>query len=101
MYEGEQVGLLSMEFLHDGRPPVIRDATFQAPATVETQTPDLDRSQLESALTNILGQLNVASKHWIIRQYDHEVMGGSVIKPLVGVENSGPGDAAVVRPRTG
>ena len=41
---------------------------------------------------------NVASKEWIIRQYDHEVQGGSVVKPLVGVANDGPSDAAVVRP---
>ena len=40
----------------------------------------------------------MASKHWVIRQYDHEVQGGSAIKPLVGVANDGPGDAAVVRP---
>jgi phosphoribosylformylglycinamidine synthase len=40
----------------------------------------------------------VASKEWVIRQYDHEVQGGSVIKPLVGVQNDGPGDAAVIRP---
>ena len=33
----------------------------------------------------ILGSLNVCSKEWIIRQYDHEVQGGSVVKPLVGV----------------
>ena len=50
-------------------------------------------------LFNILSSLNVASKHWIIRQYDHEVQGGSVIKPLVGAKNDGPGDAAVLRPR--
>ncbi len=37
-------------------------------------------------LTRILGSLNVASKEWVIRQYDHEVQGGSVIKPLVGVD---------------
>ncbi len=49
-------------------------------------------------LLKILGSLNVASKEWVIRQYDHEVQGGSVIKPLVGVANDGPGDAAVVRP---
>src|SRR5262249_48044230 len=49
-------------------------------------------------LGKILGSLNVASKHWVIRQYDHEVQGGSVIKPLVGVANDGPSDAAVVRP---
>jgi len=40
----------------------------------------------------------VASKEWIIRQYDHEVQGGSAIKPLVGVSEDGPGDAAVIRP---
>ena len=37
-------------------------------------------------LLQILGSLNVASKEWVIRQYDHEVQGGSVIKPLVGVD---------------
>jgi len=46
----------------------------------------------------ILRRLNVCSKESVIRQYDHEVQGGSVIKPLVGVMNDGPGDAAVVRP---
>jgi phosphoribosylformylglycinamidine synthase len=49
-------------------------------------------------LTRILGSLNVASKEWVIRQYDHEVQGGSVIKPLVGPLRDGPGDAAVIRP---
>ncbi len=49
-------------------------------------------------LLNILGSLNVCSKEWVIRQYDHEVQGGSVLKPLVGLANDGPGDAAVLRP---
>ena len=40
----------------------------------------------------------MCSKEWVIRQYDHEVQGGSVIKPLVGAANDGPGDAAVLRP---
>jgi phosphoribosylformylglycinamidine (FGAM) synthase-like enzyme len=42
--------------------------------------------------------LNVCSKEVVIRQYDHEVQGGSVVKPLVGAENDGPSDAAVIRP---
>ena len=46
-----------------------------------------------------LSHPNIASKHWIIRQYDHEVQGGSVVKPLVGPEQSGPSDAAVFRPK--
>ncbi|MCK4340612.1 MAG: hypothetical protein KAY37_02665, partial [Phycisphaerae bacterium] len=41
---------------------------------------------------------NAASKEWVIRQYDHEVQGGSVVKPLLG-PGRGPGDAAVLRPR--
>jgi phosphoribosylformylglycinamidine synthase len=43
----------------------------------------------------------VCSKEWVIRQYDHEVQGGTVIKPLVGVQNDGPGDAAVITPVLG
>jgi phosphoribosylformylglycinamidine synthase len=49
-------------------------------------------------LMRILASPNVASKEWIIRQYDHEVLGGSVVKPLVGVSCDGPSDAAVIRP---
>jgi phosphoribosylformylglycinamidine synthase len=43
----------------------------------------------------------VCSKEWVIRQYDHEVQGGSVVKPLVGAANDGPGDAAVIAPVRG
>lgn len=53
---------------------------------------------LVATLLKILGSLSVASKEWVIRQYDHEVQGGSVVKPLVGVMNDGPSDAAVLRP---
>ncbi len=120
-YQGKQVGDLEMKFLHDGRPPVVRKAEWQAQKT-DTETrrqgdkeklngslspclpvsvsPSLPVS-LSSCLLQILGSLNVCSKEWIIRQYDHEVQGGSVIKPLVGVANDGPGDAAVVMPVLG
>ena len=56
---------------------------------------------MTQTLLAILGSPNVASKHWVIRQYDHEVQGGSVIKPLVGANNDGPSDAAVLRPVLG
>ncbi|MEZ6134772.1 MAG: phosphoribosylformylglycinamidine synthase subunit PurL [Pirellulaceae bacterium] len=99
MYGDQEVGSVSMQFLHDGRPPVIREATYAPPAVVDSAAPDLDQAATQQALLSILGSLNVASKHWIIRQYDHEVQGGSAIKPLVGPDCNGPGDAAVVRPR--
>ncbi|NIA17420.1 MAG: phosphoribosylformylglycinamidine synthase, partial [Planctomycetes bacterium] len=50
-------------------------------------------------LLKILSSYNVASKEWVIRQYDHEVQGNSVIKPLTGLCNDGPSDAAVVAPK--
>ena len=97
-YNGNEVADLSMEFLHDGRPPVVREAIYQAPAVKPLTLPAAVSIDLNQTLLKILGSLNVASKEWVIRQYDHEVQGGSVIKPLVGVKNDGPGDAAVVRP---
>ena len=101
MYGKECVGELSMKFMHDGRPPIVRQATY-SPAVQNDVAADLvSERNLTDDLCSILGSLNVASKHWIIRQYDHEVQGGSVIKPLVGVMNDGPGDAAVVRPVLG
>ena len=99
-YGDEVVSDVAMSFLHDGRPPVIREATYQPVPTSELANAPARTQSAEwtGDLLKILGSLNVASKHWIIRQYDHEVQGGSVIKPLVGVQNDGPGDAAVVRP---
>ena len=100
-YGDVQVGSLSMHFLHEGRPPVIREATF-AIAEDSTATQYLQQlgqqTDFTADLRSILGSLNVASREWIIRQYDHEVQAGSVVKPLVGVNSDGPSDAAVVRP---
>jgi phosphoribosylformylglycinamidine synthase len=67
------------------------------------QSPIANRQSLpqppyDDFLRCILASYNVASKEWVIRQYDHEVQAGSVIKPLVGAANDGPSDAAVVRP---
>ena len=95
-YHATVVGELPMEFLHDGRPPVIRKARY----AVENEKPLTLPSTIDwgRALINILSSLNVASKEWVIRQYDHEVQAGSAVKPLVGIANDGPSDAAVVRP---
>ncbi|MCL4109637.1 UNVERIFIED_CONTAM: hypothetical protein GTU68_061894 [Idotea baltica] len=95
-YHGEIVGDVTMAFLHEGRPPVVRSATYDVKTPAEVTIPD--KTDYTDDLKDILGSLNVASKEWIIRQYDHEVQSGSVVKPLVGVCNDGPSDAAVVRP---
>jgi phosphoribosylformylglycinamidine synthase II len=95
-YEGHVVADLSMEFLHDGRPPVVREAVYTAPEHRPLAPPI--KQGYDTALKAILSDWNVCSKEWVIRQYDHEVQGGSVIKPLVGVNEDGPSDAAVIRP---
>ncbi|HZZ28721.1 MAG TPA: phosphoribosylformylglycinamidine synthase subunit PurL [Pirellulales bacterium] len=105
-YNDQQVAELSMQFLHDGRPPVVRTAVYTPSAekpleslssnsNVEAGLNSIDHN---NTLLKILSSLNVCSKEWVIRQYDHEVLGGSVIKPLVGIRNDGPSDAAVLRP---
>jgi phosphoribosylformylglycinamidine synthase len=109
-YHDHVVGDLSMHFLHEGRPPVVREAVYVVDAvdgerlTVDgnpaspSSALSTQHSALTSSLHRILSSLNVCSKEWVIRQYDHEVQAGSVVKPLVGVTNDGPSDAAVVRP---
>ena len=96
-YNGQLVGELDMEFLHDGVPKYSRKAVWNAPKLSEPSIAEKDNYTDE--LMKILSSYNVASKEWVIRQYDHEVQGGSVVKPLTGINNDGPGDAAVIRPR--
>jgi phosphoribosylformylglycinamidine synthase len=97
-YAEHEVADLAMDFLHQGRPPVVREAVYEPPPAGPLAIPHAAAAEPAATLTRILGSLNVASKHWVIRQYDHEVQGGSVVKPLVGVNNDGPSDAAVLRP---
>ena len=95
----ECVGRLDMSFLHDGLPRITKRAVWNTPA-IEKWRPSQAMDMTE-ALRAILAAPNVASKEWIIRQYDHEVQGGMVVKPLHGVDEDGPGDACVFRPVLG
>jgi len=96
-YEGQVVGRLDMEFLHEGLGRSSRRAVWTGPKLSEPEIPL--QSDYGPDLLAILSSYNVASKEWVIRQYDHEVQGASVLKPLVGAANDGPGDAAVLRPK--
>jgi phosphoribosylformylglycinamidine synthase len=96
-YDGQQVGELDMDFLHNGVPKYSRQATWTNPRLSEPALPEKDI--YNDDLVHLLSSYNIASKEWVIRQYDHEVQGGSVVKPLVGIANDGPSDAAVVQPK--
>jgi phosphoribosylformylglycinamidine synthase len=71
-------------------------AEWMPPAFPEPDiTPPAD---LTPILLRLLAHPDVASKESVIRRYDHEVQGATIVKPLVGVANDGPSDAAVLRP---
>ncbi|MBW8002135.1 MAG: phosphoribosylformylglycinamidine synthase subunit PurL [Planctomycetes bacterium] len=98
-YNGQQVAELDMEFLHDGVPKYSRKAVWN---DLNLNEPNLkEKDNYNDELLAIMSSFNVASKEWVIRQYDHEVQGGSVVKPLTGINNDGPSDAAVVQPKLG
>lgn len=105
MWHGTEVGSLDTHFLHEGVPMPTREAVWDA-AWSAAQVPAAGNGTgvgprlLDTACT-LLAHPNLASKEWIIRQYDHEVQGASVVKPLVGVGTGGPSDAAVVHPVAG
>ncbi len=96
-YNGQEVAKLDMEFLHEGIPKYSRKAVWKTPQLTEPSIPE--KNNYNKQLLQILSSYNVASKEWVIRQYDHEVQGNSVVKPLVGVNNDGPGDGAVIKPK--
>ncbi|MBW2059279.1 MAG: phosphoribosylformylglycinamidine synthase, partial [Deltaproteobacteria bacterium] len=96
LYRGETVAFLTMEFLHEGLPRMHLEARWRAAALDEPSFAEPE--DLTRPLIGILGRWNVCSKETVIRQYDHEVQGGSVVKPLGGLDNDGPNDAAVLRP---
>jgi phosphoribosylformylglycinamidine synthase len=100
-FDGNTVADLDMHFLHEGRPTVTRQAvlaTAKAPALAATHSAPTEPTAILLAL---LSHYSISSKEWVIRQYDHEVQSGTIIKPLVGVANDGPSDAAVIVPVAG
>ncbi len=98
-YDGQLHADLQLEFMHQGLPKLERQAVYEAPSLQDPELPA--EENLSQAVLQVLSDLNVASKEWIIRQYDHEVQAGSVGKPLVGLHGDGPADAAVLAPKLG
>ena len=95
-YGERTVAYIEMDFLHGGLPQMALRASWTPPCHAEPEFPE--PADLGQALKTMLSRLNVCSKESVVRQYDHEVQGGSVIKPLTGIANDGPSDAAVIRP---
>ncbi len=115
-YQGHEVGRLSTHFLHEGIPQPVREARWEGTEARRHEGTKQEgtgqpgagsgggsslRASVPACLRALLAHPNIASKHWIIRQYDHEVQGNTVLKPLIGPGMRGPGDAAVIEPVAG
>ncbi len=98
-YQGQIVANLPMSFLHDGRPDRTLEAVWVHESnTNEQSTAPIDAVDCSLVLLLLLKHPTIGSKESVVRRYDHEVQGATVLKPLVGLAGNGPGDAAVLQP---
>jgi len=95
---GKTILELDLEFLHEGAPQLQLHSKWKEPRHEDPEIPELSGDELKRQMLDMAGRLNLCSKEYVVRQYDHEVQGGNVLKPLVGVKNDVHADAAVVRP---
>jgi phosphoribosylformylglycinamidine synthase len=111
-YQGQLVADLDMYFLHKGNPRHTLEAQWVRPVSAGTDgsspfgaantvNPQFAQALGHSFAPTLLALLrhpDIASKESIVRRYDHEVQGGTILKPLVGRSGNGPGDAAALQP---
>ena len=98
-FHDKTVGEIDLSFLHDGLPKMELKARFEG--RYETwkknhKTKNLPQSNHRELMNELLKHPTIASKEKWIRQYDHEVQGGTVVKPMEGLYSSAPNDAGVI-----
>jgi phosphoribosylformylglycinamidine synthase len=91
---GDTVVDIDTAFLHDGRP----QRRMQAELPTPTRTDHTTRTVTDPAATllALLAHPNIASKAGTIHRYDHEILGSTVVRPLVGAAGDGPADGVVL-----
>jgi len=98
-YKNKKILELDMDFFTGGPIYDTCQRPFIAPIKEVKGDIEIKAQDLNKVLKDLLGQANIASKEWVIRQYDHEVRGNTVIKPLQGKLNfEGHGDSTVLKP---
>jgi phosphoribosylformylglycinamidine synthase len=88
------VASLDLHFLHHGVPKKVMEAEWSPPPAAE---PALVEGDLGADLLALLGSHNICSREKVVRQFDHEVKGRSVLKSYMGPRGKAPQDAAVLR----
>ncbi|MDW8014374.1 MAG: phosphoribosylformylglycinamidine synthase subunit PurL [Archaeoglobaceae archaeon] len=95
-YKGYKVYELDLDFLVKAV-EYCRPYKVKKPKIVREE--ELVLKDFRETFIKMISHPNVASKEWVIRQYDHEVKASTILKPLQGKYNSEThGDAAVLKP---
>jgi phosphoribosylformylglycinamidine synthase len=94
LYYGHEILNLDLDFLYG--PPTIKRTAKRKPAGL-TEPRLSQPSDLTGVLLKLLSAPNIASKESVVRTYDHEVQGNTILKPLHG-KHGGPNDAAILKP---
>lgn len=98
IYEGVEVFDLDLDFLTKG-PEYCRPCAATNGKGAEAHVPPSLPGDLNAVILSTLADPNIASKDWMVLQYDHEVRASTVVKPLQGKTYSrGPGDGVVIKP---
>lgn len=97
-YNGNIVVNVDNEFLHEGIPQRQLKAEIREQRIENSISVPVSTHLISSHLLSLLSSPNIASKASTIRIYDHEVQGGTVLKPLTGIESDAPSDATVIKP---
>ncbi|MCU1504932.1 MAG: purS, partial [Ilumatobacteraceae bacterium] len=88
------VAEMDTAFLHDGRPQRTMAAVLPTPNRDEAPAPT--GVDVVPTLLALLSHPNIASKAEIVHRYDHEILGSTVVRPMVGPDASGPADGVVL-----
>jgi len=98
-YKNQTVMDVDLDFLHDGRPVKMQISKFQVPSSKQIQNSKFQtaKANVKSSILNLLKQPSIASRSFLATQYDHEVQGGSVTKPLQG-KGRVDAEATITRP---
>ncbi len=94
-YNDSKIAYLNLDFLHNGVPKKHLEAEWTGTDGTEPVLPAI--TDYNKVLLDLMGSLNICSRESVIRQYDHEVKGKTIIKPLMGAEGKTPQDASVLR----
>jgi phosphoribosylformylglycinamidine synthase len=79
------------------RPYKVKGVDKEKPKGKVPSTLDMGKELLA-----LLGDINLCNREYVIRQYDHQVRGATVVPPLAGtVGHAGPQDACVLAPIEG